>query len=183
VEYHKKLSVQEQMERTRLVREELMEKYSNYEQTKKFISFIASTENLYSQAESEHWDTDTLEKKMIESEIYLMSVESGIDEDIFRAIYDDFRATEVSVQHIQIIAKELIEKYEACGVPCIEFINYLRDFILIFSHAHDDHSYTLDEQRADLVRARMRAIADQGAPDITVLEEIYAEFSRQLSYN
>jgi len=170
--YRKMLSAQERIERIETIASKLKDRYKQYAETQSFVDYLRATDEIFARAESERWSIEKTEREMIEGEMYLMSVQSGIDEDVFAKIYEEFQKMNTNARRIQIIAKKLIEKYEPQydGVTR-DFITYIRDYLLIFSKA-----LTLDETKEQIIRARMRVLGSHDTPPEYILEHIYKEF-------
>ncbi len=178
--YRAMLSDAERMERIELVSARLSEKYGSYEAAKLFVDYLRATDEIFARAQDEDWTVELTEQKMIEGEILLMSRHSGIDEQVFYKIYDDFQALDDSARKVQIAAKLLIEKYEEkCFEECIQFINYIKDYLLIFSEAISNH-LTLDETKEKIIKMRMRVLAENSDTPVHILESIYREFDELL---
>lgn len=175
-QYRKMLNVQERVERIEVVASKLKDRYRQYADTASFVEYLRATDEIFARAESEHWTIEKTEHEMIQGEMYLMSLQSGIDEDVFHNIYEEFRAMNTTARRIQVVAKRLIEKYavEYDGAAR-KFITYIKDYLLIFSQALEGE-ISLDETKEQVIRARMRVLGEHRTPPEHVLERIYKEF-------
>ncbi len=170
------LNIQERIERTEVIASKLKDKYSSYENTCLFVDYLRATYEIFARAESEKWSAEKTKKEMIEGEIYLMSLQSGIDERIFKGIYNEFQDMNDSAERIQIIAKKLIEKYkDRYGDFVEEFITYIKDYLLIFSKSWQGEE-SLANVREKIVRARIKVLTDTCNSKSRILENIYEEF-------
>lgn len=175
-QYRKKLSQSERVERIELVSTKLSQKYGKYEATATFVDYLRATDEIFARAQSENWTVEETEREMIQGEIVLMSDQSGIDEVIFHQIYDEFQKMNTSARRIQMVAKMLGEKYNSKGsVECVQFINYIKDYLLVFSEAISG-DLTLDETRDKIIKMRMQVLAEKSETPVHILEKIYTEF-------
>ncbi len=183
--YKKVVSMQEHLERIHIVTEQLENKYDDYKETKEFVRFLKSIEEVFAHAANEKWSVEKTESEMIKSEIYLLSQISGVDEMVFLAIYEEFTHASHDVEKIQIIAKKLMDKYTE-DIPhyieCKEFIMYVRDALLVFAHSLSGEKAfdEVDEAKSRIIRLRMELMAADNQPPLKLLESIYTEFVDEL---
>lgn len=185
-EYYKHfVSRHEHLERINIVTEVLKKRYEDYEETKDFVEFLQSVEKVFAQAEDEKWSIERTEEEMIRGKIYLISKMSGVDEEIFMKIYNEFKDVSNSVEKIQDTANDLMNKY-AEGTPhfkeCRDFIMYVRDSLLVFTRAfNEDKAFDeISEVKEQIIRLRMETMAVNNKPPLTVLQKIYEEFLAEL---
>jgi len=188
-EYYKEkiLATESAIERVNIVCEKLKSKYEDYEETKKFIDYLRSLESVFMSAEKEKWSVEKTQDEMIKGEIYLMSQATGIDEEIFISIYEEFAQTSHDVAKIQEIAKVLIEKYtdvEDCYEcdDCINFILYVKDALMVFSKSLDGNKDfdELGEVKVEFIKMQMQKMSQDDKPPFEILQEIYNEFVQEL---
>lgn len=176
IEYRNILSVHERIERTEIIASKLKDRYASYENTCLFVDYLRATYEIFAHAESEKWSAEKTKIEMIEGEIYLMSLQSGIDERIFKEIYDEFKDMNISAERVQVIAKKLTEKYKDRHDKFVqEFISYIRDYLLIFSK-NWKRDETLTDIKEKIIHARIRVLTETGSSDFRILENIYEEF-------
>lgn len=184
--YKKVISMQDHLERIQIVTQKLEAKYADYEETKNFLHFLQTVEEVFAHAEKEQWSVERTEDEMIKSEMYILSKMSGVGEEVFQSIYDEFTHTSHDVEKIQIIAKQLLDKYphenESPDRECREFIMYVRDALLVFAHAlQGEQAFDeITEAKAQIIHLRMELMAADNRPPITILEGIYKEFVDEL---
>ena len=175
-EYRNILSIHEKIERTEIIASKLKDRYSSYENTCLFVDYLRATYEIFARAENEKWSAEKTKIEMIEGEIYLMSLQSGVDEKIFKEIYNEFKDMSVSAERVQVIAKKLTEKYKDRHDKFVrEFIIYIRDYLLIFSKDWEIEG-SLTDIKEKIIRARMRVLTETCSPNSRILENIYEEF-------
>ena len=181
------MSAKNSLERINIVCEKLKRKYEHYEETKEFIDYLKSVESVFINAENGSWSIEKTQDELIKAEIYLMSQSTGIDEDIFKSIYDEFVATNKDIAKIQEIADKLIEKYsniEDCFEceDCKKFIIYVKDALLVFakSLSGDEQFDELVEVKEEVIKMQMQRMAEDDRPPLQILQEIYIDFITQL---
>ncbi len=167
-EYYKQTirAAESEKRRMDIVCEKLIQKYEDYDQTKAFIEYLRSVESVFMNAESGAWSVEKTQDEMIKAEIYLISHETGIDEQIFAGIYEEFRQVSNNVKKIQEIANQLIERYsniEDCMEcdDCRKFIVYVRDALLVFSKSieGDERFDEISEVKDEMIKKRMQKFA------------------------
>jgi hypothetical protein len=178
------MTLDEQLERITLVSNMLKKKYEEYAETGDFVNFLHAVEEVFAYAKKENWSVEKTQKEMIESEIYIISRTTGIDEEIFRKIRREFKQADNDIKKIQDIANNLSKKYDNnddCPV-CVDFIRYVKDSLLIFSRAisGDTAFDELDEAKEGIIKMRMEEMARDGAPPMEVLQQIYDDFVTEL---
>lgn len=185
--YKKIISMQDHLERIQIVTQKLEAKYADYEETKNFVQFLRTVEEVFAHAEKEKWSVERTEDEMIKSEMYILSKMSGVGEEVFQAIYDEFTYTSHDVEKIQIIAKQLLDQYPAEESPdreCREFIMYIRDALLVFAHTLQGEKAfdEITEAKTQIIHLRMEAMAADNKPPLNMLEDIYKEFLDELHH-
>lgn len=179
------VSMHERLERINIVTEVLKKRYEDYEETKAFVDFLQSVEKVFAQATDEKWSVERTEDEMIKSEIYLLSTMSGVGEEVFTAIYTEFKDASNNVEKIQDTANTLMNKYTE-GTPnyeeCHNFIMYVRDSLLVFTQAlSGDKAFDeISEVKDQIIRLRMETMAADNKPPFNVLQKIYEEFIEEL---
>ncbi|XLQ20365.1 MAG: hypothetical protein ACKUBY_01115 [Candidatus Moraniibacteriota bacterium] len=176
-------SNQNAMERVNIVAEKLKSKYEEYDATEAFVEYLSSIERIFSRSEKENWSVERTQDEMIKGEIYIMSQTTGIDEEIFNSIYEEFKATNNNVSKIQEIANELMKKYEAVEdcfecEDCRKFIMYVKESLLMFQKTLSGNSSfdELDEVKAASIKIKMNVMAKDGKPPVEILQNIYDDF-------
>ncbi len=114
--YREVMELKPYTERLDIAAEMLEKKYGDYRETKAFIAFLRSVEEVFAAALKNHWTVEKTQDEMIRSEIYLLSQVSGVDEEVFLHIYDEFKTASGNVQTIQETADRLLTAY-AGAVP------------------------------------------------------------------
>jgi len=184
-EYYKEkiLATKNDVERVNIVCDKLKSKYEDYEETKEFIDYLKSIESVFMSAEKESWSVEKTEDEMIKGQIYLMSQATGIDEEIFVSIYEEFSQTSHNVEKIQAIASVLIEKYsdvEDCFEceGCIEFIKYVKDALLVFSRSLEGNEAfdEISEVKMEFIKLQMQKMSEDDRPPFEILQDIYEDF-------
>lgn len=183
--YKKVISTQEHLERINIVTESLKKRYEDYDETKLFVEFLRSVEEVFVHAENERWSVEKTQDEMIKSEIYLMSKMSGVDEVVFINIYEEFQKASQSAEKVQSVAHDMLTQYDSNdpeSQACREFIMFVRDSLLVFmqtlsgSEAFDEVSEAKDQ----IIKMRMESIASNNQPPINVLQNIYRDFVEEL---
>jgi len=171
---------EDELEKIDIVALKLKEKYGEYNDFDKFIDYISSMERIFISAKMEKWGAGDVKKAFIEAESYLMSLDSGIDEDIFNNIKNDFQSAYKVLNGIKTIAAKLIKEHSSC-MGCVEFIKYMRDTLVLLS---DVSNIDIDEAKDRVLRSRMILISNyDGEPDLAELEEVYKEFKSKIKEN
>lgn len=175
------------MEGINIVCEKLKLKYEDYEYTEIFIEYLRSVETVFMHAEQGNWSVERTQDEMIKGEIYIIAQDTGIDEEIFLNIYEEFRLVKNDVDKIDEIAKRLMDKYsniEDCleCEDCKQFIEYVKESLLLFSKTFsgDEGFDEVSEVKEEAIFIKMKMIARDGKPPIEVLKEIYDEFLNKL---
>lgn len=171
---------EDELEKIDIVSLKLKEKYKGYKDLDKFIDYLSSMERIFISAKMEKWGAGDVKKAFIDSESYLMSLDSGIDEDLFGSIKDDFQTAYKVLDGIKAIAAKLIEEHGACQ-GCVDFIEYMRDTLILLSDISD---VSIDETKDRVLRSRMLLISNyDGQPDLGEMEEVYKEFKTLIKEN
>ncbi|MCX6765651.1 MAG: hypothetical protein NT136_01675 [Candidatus Moranbacteria bacterium] len=178
-QYEKEVRMQKEIEKIELISTKLKEKYSPYQELVEFVDYLRSAEEVFIEARVKSWSDDQTKEDLIKKEIYLMSLETGVDDKVFRAIYDDFHSLYASIGQVYSVTEKLLEKYKDCK-ECQEFIHYLGDISLIFLEAEKE-GLALNEAKERLFKARMKVLSVDGQPELGVLEKIYEEFKKELN--
>jgi hypothetical protein len=178
------MTLDEKLKRITLVSNMLKEKYKDYNETSDFVNFLHAVEEVFAYAEKEKWSVEKTQKEMIESEIYIISRTTGIDEEIFRTIRREFKKASGDIEKIQSTAQVLIQKYDGdtkCSV-CVDFIRYVRDSLLIFARTISGDP-TVDETfeaKDQIIQLRMKEMSMDNNPPLLVLQNIYTDFMKAL---
>lgn len=179
--YKKVVGMQDHLERIHIVAETLEKRYQDYRETREFVYFLRNIEEIFAHAKQEKWSVERTEEEMIKGEIYLLSKMSGIEEGVFLTIYEEFTHVSHDVERIQLIAKNLMDKYPGDESPnreCREFVGYARDALLVFAHTlHGEKAFDeITEAKAQIIRLRMESMASDNVPPLSLLQKIYEEF-------
>lgn len=168
---------EDELEKIDIATLKLKEKYKEYDGFDGFINYISSMERIFISAKMEKWGAGDVKRAFIDAESYLMSLDSGIDEEIFNKIKDDFQSAYKLLDSIKSIAAKLIEEHRD-SPGCVDFIEYMRDALILLS---DISSVTIDETKDRILRSRMRLISNyDGKPDLSEMEEVYKEFKNMI---
>lgn len=183
--YKKVINMQDRLERINVVAQTLEKKYQDYRETREFVYFLRNVEEIFAHAAEEKWSVERTEDEMIKSEIYLLSKMSGIEEGVFLSIYEEFTRVSHDVEKIQIVAKELMDRYPGDESPnreCREFIAYARDALLVFAHTlQGDREFDeVTEAKMQIIRVRMESMASDDVPPLQLLQQIYDEFMQEI---
>lgn len=177
--HQESVHMQQHIENVRLVAAELRDKYKAYEEMRSFVNYIESVEEVFTRVSSGVWSPQEMEKNLVYSEIYRLSVSSGIDESVFNTIYGDFTQSVMQVDNVQVVTERLIKKYSDCD-QCIDLIMYIRDLVIILSHKKGQ-TYSMDQQKEAIIRARMKVLSADGDPPFFKLETIFKEFVAEMN--
>lgn len=187
VYYKKVIGMQDRLERIRLVSEALEERYVEYQETREFVHFLRNVEEVFAHADAEKWSVEKTEEGVIKSEIYLLSQISGIEEEVFYAIYEEFVRASHNVEKIQLIAQELLKKYahedDVVHQECRNFVMFVRDVVLMFARTMkgDVTIDQIDEAKTQIIHLRMETMAADNIPPLHVLQKIYHEFLEEIN--
>ncbi len=176
--YDKAISLQRELEKIEIVSTKLKEKYKNFSELVVFIDYLRAAEEVFLEAKLKNWNDEQIKSELIKNEIYLMSLDTGVDEKVFRELHDDFQSLYVGVGQVYAVAEKLLEKYKDCS-ECQNFIHYLCDISLIFAEFRKE-GLGLDETKDRLFKARMKVLSVDGQPELSLLEKIYKEFREEL---
>jgi len=172
--FHEK-QVREEMEKIKYAAMKLKEKYCNYKELSSFVDYLRATEEIFTRAKIENWNSDRLKKELIESEINLMSINSNVDHSVFDGIYSDFRSTHLAIGDVYAVSKKLVSKYANC-LDCITLIDYIRDTYILFASEGKD----IESIKNDFLTAKMQKLSSDGEPPMWKLEEVYEDFKNSL---
>ncbi len=176
--YDKTIRLQKELEKFEVVSAKLKEKYKSFGELVTFVEYLRATEVVFTEAESQRWNDDQIKSELIKNEIYMMSLDTGVDEKVFRDIHDDFQTLCSGADQVYAVAEKLLEKYKNCP-ECQNFIYYLRDISLVFIEFRKE-GMKLDEAKERLFKARMKVLSIDGQPELSLLEKIYGEFKADL---
>lgn len=176
--YNKTIRLQRELEKVEVVSAKLKEKYKSFGELATFVEYLRATEVVFMEAKSQSWNDDQIKSELIKNEIYMMSLDTGVDEKVFRDIHDDFQALCLGADQVYAVAEKLLEKYKDCR-ECQNFIYYLRDISLVFVEFRKE-GMGLDEAKERLFKARMKVLSVDGQPELSLLEKIYGEFKTNL---
>lgn len=172
--FESQVEIEREFEKIELVAEKLSEKYSEYEELKSFVQYLKGMEKLFAQAKIEKWTETRTKDELVKTEIHFFSLDSGIDEDVFKTIKDDFGMVYFTVKQVHEAADRLVEKYAACQ-DCQEFIEYMKKITLLFIESHKEHT-GMDAIKDNLYRSRIINLSADGHPEVEILETIKIEF-------
>ncbi len=96
--YRNLMASRSRLERLHIVTDLLEKKYDRYHETKEFIAFLSSVEQVFVHAEKETWSVERTQDELIKSEIYMLSQSSGVDEQVFLQIYEEFKSASHGVK-------------------------------------------------------------------------------------
>ncbi len=176
--YDKTIRLQRELEKVEIVSAKLEEKYKDFSELATFVEYLRATEVVFMEAKSQSWNDDQIKSELIKNEIYMMSLDTGVDEKVFRDIHDDFQALCSGADQIYAVAEKLLEKNKDCR-KCRDFICYLRDISLVFAEFRKE-GMSIDEAKERLFKARMKVLSVDGQPELGLLEKIYDEFKKEL---
>lgn len=176
--YNKTIRLQKELEKIEVVSVKLKEKYKNFGELATFVEYLRATEVVFMEAKSQNWNDDQIKSELIKNEIYMMSLDTGVDEKVFRDIHDDFQALYLGADQVYAVAEKLLEKNKDCR-ECQNFIYYLRDISLVFVEFRKE-GMGIDEAKERLFKARMKVLSIDGQPELSLLEKIYEEFKTNL---
>lgn len=165
------------MEMVEVVAQKLEKKYERYKELKNFIEYLKGIEKIFRDAESGGWEKERIKEELIGSYIYLLSVESNIDQNVFNSIYSDFKSTYTNISSIYEIASNLANNHPNPVEK--EFIEYLRDIYAIFNEA-EENGEDLLKTKEKVIQTKMKSLSDKGL-DQKKMEEIFEEFKKELN--
>jgi len=165
---------EERLEKIEIVATRLKEKYNEYQNFSYFIDYLASMERISVLSEIEKQGKENIKKSFIDAESHLMSLDSGIDKEIFDKIKEDFADECETLDGIEKIANKLKNKHEDCS-GCVDFIEYMKDSLILMSNLSE-------KSREKIMQSRMRIISNNtnGNPSLTILQKAYDEFKEEL---
>ncbi len=172
--YEKELELQRELEKVEVTAVKLKEKYKEYQELSSFIDYLKGTEQVFVTARMKRWSGEQLKKELVGIEMNLMSLNSGLDEDVFGAIRDDFQLTYTNISQIHSVSQKLLDNYKDCA-GCKDFIIYLRDLSIIFYDSKRKKE-SPDEIKEKVFKARMKVLSTDSDTDLKTLEKIYNEF-------
>lgn len=178
-QFEKELHLQKELEKVELTAMKLKEKYSEYRELASFIDYLKGTEQIFIMATVRNWTGEQLKKELINLDIGMVSLNSGLDEDIFGVIRGDFQNTYISISQIHSISQKLIDEYKDCK-ECLEFITYLRDISIVLFDSRNKKG-SMDEIKNKVFEARMKVLSAGEEDSLKKLEDIYGEFKKELN--
>lgn len=144
-----------------------------------FIDHLASTEKVFLLAGIKKFGGDEIMDMFINSETEVMSSETGIDEDVFAKIKEEFFKTCKTVSEIKNISNKLIEKYPEAE----NFLVYIEEYSIILletSREVSESRVDINEEREKAIHEMMIKIAENDKSEIEELKKIYEEFKNEL---
>jgi len=177
--YQKELQIQREIESIEATAAKLKEKYKDYAELGSFVDYLKATEEVFLRAKVYQWGKTQVEDELLKSEIYLMSIGSKLDREVFDSIHSDFKATHYDINKIYKVAESLESKY-GIDNECKVFVKYMRDIMVLFSQGRTKDTEFL---RDGLLKAKIKFLSADGIPEETLLEKIYQEFKENLSQN
>jgi hypothetical protein len=176
--FENEIRAEQELEKINVAALKMTERYGEYEALKSFVTYLASMEKVFVRSRIYNSSPATIKNEIIKTEMHLFSIDAGLDEDMLKSIRDDFISTYLTISQVYAIAEKLIQKFSD-KAGCGEFIASLRDISIAFIEAQEKH-FSISEIQDRIYRSRMKTLSADGNPDITVLEEIYAEFKNEL---
>jgi len=178
LQYENQVRVGKEFEKIELVAEKLTEKYKEYTELKGFVDYLKGMEKLFAQARIDNWTETKVKEELVENEIHFLAIDSGVDEDIFKRIRDDFGMVYFTVEQVYESAEKLAEKYAACA-ECLEFIAYMKKVSLLFVEAQREHR-DIRTIKESLCKSRIVKLSEDGNPQVETLEGIRMEFEEAM---
>jgi len=172
------IEAEHELKKIDIVAAKLTEKFGEYEALRSFVVYLASMEKVFARSRIYDSSPTTIKDEIIKTEMKLFSAGTALDEDILKSIRDDFGIVYATVTQIYAIAEKLLQKF-ADKKECEDFIESLRDISIAFIEAHEKH-FTINEIQDRIYRSKMKVLSANGEPDMSVLEEVYAEFKKEL---
>lgn len=179
--FENQLKIEKEFEKIELVAEKITKKYNEYQSLQSFVSYLKGMEKLFAQAKIFNWNDTRTKEELIKAETHFFSLDSGVDEDIFLTIRDDFGLVYTTVKQVYEATEKLLEKYAACG-ECKEFIEYMKRISLLFIEAKKEN-WDTRIIKENLYKYRMKKLSADGDPRLEVLEEVRMEFEKEISKN
>lgn len=170
----------EKIDKVRLIVER---RYDNYEMLKSFIGHLASTEKVFRLAGIKNFGGDEIMDMFIDSETKVMANKTGIEEDVFNHIREEFSKTHQSLSEISDIANNLREKYSR-DFNNNKFIKYLEDHLLMLLEITTEIgkiSFDLDKEKEKAIYNIIQEMSEGDNYEAEKLGEIYQEFREALS--
>ncbi|HAV11585.1 MAG TPA: hypothetical protein DCX32_03515 [Candidatus Moranbacteria bacterium] len=172
--FENQLRIEKEFEKIELVADKLTEKYKEYKELQGFVAYLKGMEKLFAQARIESWTNTQAKEELVKNEIHFFSLDSGIDEDVFKTIRDDFGMVYITVKQVHEAADKLMEKYAACA-DCLEFIGYMKKISLLFLEAQKEH-WDMKIIKENMCKSRIAKLSADGHPELQILEQIRMEF-------
>lgn len=161
----------------------LEKKYPHYGVIKSFIEHLASTEKVFILAGIKNFGGDEIMDVFIDSETEVMSGETGIEEDVFDHIKEEFVMTHKTVSDIKDVADRLREKYPDKIYKSESFINKIEEYLmrlLEISEGSREVGFDLDKEKEKVIYEIMQTVGEGDELEINKLKEIYQEFKEEL---
>jgi len=154
-------------------------RYPSYGVISDFIAHLASTEKVFVLAGINKFGGNEIMKLFIKSETRVMAGETGIDEDVFDHIEEEFSKTCKTVGDIINVADKLIGKYPAAKA----LIEYIDDYLIMLlktSEESEEEVLDIDKKREKAIHEMIVKIAENDNAEIEELEKVYEEFKEEL---
>ncbi|EKE16509.1 MAG: hypothetical protein ACD_11C00004G0007 [uncultured bacterium] len=177
--FEEQVKIEKEFEKIELVAEKITEKYKEYQSLQSFVLYLKGMEKVFAQAKLSNWKDTKTKEELIKTEMHFFSMDSGVDEDIFLTIRDDFGMVYTTVKQVYEATEKLLEKYAACA-ECKEFIEYMKKISLLFIEAKKEN-WDTQIIKENLYKYRMKKLSADGDPRLEVLEDVRMEFERELS--
>ena len=167
-----------ELEKIDKARDIVKERYPSYGVISDFIAHLASTEKVFVLAGIKKFGGDEIMKLFIKSETEVMSSETGIDEDVFDHIGEEFSKTCKTVGDIISISDKLKEKHPDAKA----FIEYIDDYLIMLlktSEENEGDVLDIDKKREKAIHETIVRIAENDNAEIEELEKVYKEFKEE----
>jgi len=168
-----------ELEKIDAVRKIMEERY-HYGVLKDFVNHLASTEKVFVLAGIKKFGGDEIMNLFIQSETEVMSDDTGIDEDVFSQIKEEFSKTCKTVGDIKNVSDKLMQKYPEAE----KFIEYITNYLIVLlqtSGSINGGDFDIDKKRDETIHEMMVKIAENDSAEIEELEKIYKEFKEELN--
>jgi hypothetical protein len=177
-DYNKEKMLQLELEKIEIVSLKMEKEYKDYQELVSFIDYLRSSEQIFVMSRAYRWTGEKLKEELIKKELHVSALNSGINEEVFHAIYGEFKNLSANVGKIYQAAEELLAKHKDC-LACCEFINYLRDITILFIEVEKE-KVGFDEAKDRIFKIKMKALSATGTVELGKFEKIYEEFKNNL---
>ncbi|MEF3691791.1 MAG: hypothetical protein V3574_01900 [Candidatus Moraniibacteriota bacterium] len=172
-----------ELEKIDEVRKILEKRYPPYGVLKSFIEHLASTEKVFVMAGIKKFGGNEIMDVFIDSEIEVMSDESGIEKDVFVKIKEEFIETNRDVSEIKDVAEKLKASHVEDNPRAVEFIDRLESCmleLLEISNKQEQSDFDLAKEKEKAIDEIIKKFGEGDALEEDFLKNISKEFKKEL---